>query len=126
MKKTITALFMLALVSCSKNFDNLKMNVDRPANVEAKIGKPDSVVREVFLNISKESWYYMQDSVLLTFRNDILVALTTPQMEREERNAAIKQMEEVAEAIADSVRASQDSIAWLEAQAAMAAEKEGK
>lgn len=73
MKKTIILLATVLLAACSsKNINNLKLNVDKPADVEAKFGKPDTIVRNVFMGMSAEFWAYRKDSICLAFRNDIL------------------------------------------------------
>jgi len=48
------------------------MNVDKPADVEAKFGKPDSIARHSVLGMTAEFWAYKNDSICLLFENDIL------------------------------------------------------
>lgn len=74
MKKIIVLLATLLIVACGRNkIADLKMNVDKPIDVESKFGKPDSIVRKVFMGISAEFWAYHNDSICLLFHNDILV-----------------------------------------------------
>ncbi|HXU28141.1 MAG TPA: hypothetical protein VN698_13000 [Bacteroidia bacterium] len=76
MKNKIIAIVVCVLIlsACGhkNSITDLKLNADRPADVESKFGKPDSVDRKVFLGISAEYWLYKKDSIALLFRNDIL------------------------------------------------------
>lgn len=74
MKKLLLIPAFISLVACSKSrsLSDLKMNVDKPADVEAKFGKPDSIARHSVFGITAEFWAYKQDSICLLFRNDIL------------------------------------------------------
>lgn len=73
MKKTVITLATIILTACGNHkLTDLKLNVDKPADVEAKFGKPDTIVRNVFMGMSAEFWAYRKDSFCLLFRNDIL------------------------------------------------------
>lgn len=76
MKKSLIILVAVIAVACSgRNVDDLKLNVDKPTDVENKLGKPDSIARESFFGVTGEFWSYKHDSVCLLFRNDILIKI---------------------------------------------------
>jgi hypothetical protein len=73
MKKTILIAATALLVACGHNkISDLHLNVDKPQDVEAKFGKPDSIARHAFLGLTAEFWAYRKDSICLLFKNDIL------------------------------------------------------
>lgn len=46
MRLLIPSLFVVFIISCARDFNKLKLNVDQPTDVESKIGKPDSIARD--------------------------------------------------------------------------------
>lgn len=107
MKKYLFLLIIgtLAFAACNskRNIEDLKLHADKVDDVKAKWGQADSIAIAKFMGLSAERWFYKKDSVVLLFKDDLLVEISTPESEARKLLQWKIEMEEQSKAKMDSL-----------------------